>query len=408
MACSIKSRTCGILIAGLLYASSLPGTVRAEVFHLVTGGTIEGKLLNTLSDPSPRYVIKTSTGRIVLETNKVVRIERKPDVLLQYEAARPKVPNTVEGHMKMARLCSQLKLMPQREYHLEQVVKLDPDHVQARQLLGYIRKGDGWHKVDLWMKQQGYVRVSGRWRIPQEVENDNLREQRSKEEINWRVKIRQWETAIVKGRSTQVEAMRNLKAIEAYRATPALADRVNDMRQPPPRELRLLYIDILISIGGSVATGTMMTRVMEDEDGLVRERCLEQLRRWKSRRAMLYFIGKLSSKDNRMVNRAGWALGSLGNPEAVLPLINALVTTHQQMVGGGGGINAGFGSDGGVGFGAGGKPKIIQRDFMNQDVLSALSQLVPPGFNYSYNEEAWHHWYTRSNTPTAVNLRRDR
>ena len=109
-----------------------------------------------------------------------------------------------------------------------------------------------------------------------------------------------------------------------------------------------------------------------------------------------------------MVNRAGWALGRLGNPEAVLPLINALVTTHQQMVGGGGGINAGFGSDGGVGFGAGGKPKIIQRDFMNQDVLSALSQLVPPGFNYSYNEEAWHHWYTRANTPTAVNLRRDR
>jgi len=399
-------RRIAVVLVGLLVASNWSPAARAEIFHLSTGGTIEGKLLNTLSAPSPRYVIKTRTGRIVLETSRVVRIEQKSELLLQYEAALPNVPNTVEGHFKMAMKCAQLKLLPQRDYHLEQVLKFDRDHERARQLLGYTRKEDGWHKEDLWMIEQGYVKVGGRWRIPQEVENEQLRKQRSEEEVEWFQQIRRWESAIVKGRSNAAESLRNLKAIEAYRATPALADRLNDVSKPPPRHVRLIYVDLLSSIGGSVATSTLMKRVMEDPDELVRERCMEQLHRWNSKRAMQYFVGKLSSKENAVVNRAGYALGNLGNQDAILPLIDALVTTHQYQVGSGGSINAGFSSDGGVGFGAGGKPKIIRQDFRNQGVHAALSVLAPGGANYAYNEEAWRNWYTRVNTPVGVNLRR--
>ena len=394
--------------AGLLLACYGSFPVGAEVFHLTTGGTIEGKLINTLNEPTPRYVIKTQTGRIVLEKIRVVRIEQKPEVVRQYEAALPSVPNTVDGHLKMAQKCAQLKLFAQRDYHLEQILKLDPDHERARQLLGYTRDGDGWQREDLWMKEQGYVRIAGRWRIPHEVENDRLREQRSDEEKTWREQIRRWETAIVKGRSTRVEALQSLKSIEAYRATPALADRLNDLRQAPPRELRLLYVDLLSTIGGTVANNTLMKRVTEDPDELVRERCVEQLRRWNSTRAMHYFIEKLTSKDNMVVNRAGAALGSLGNPDAILPLIDALVTTHQFQVGGGSGINAGFSSDGGVGFGAGGKPKIIRQDFNNRDVLASLSQLISLNVRFGYDEKSWRIWYMRSNTPEGVNLRRRR
>ena len=403
---ALSLRRIPLVLAGLLLASSWSLPAAAEIFHLTTGGMVEGKLVNTLAEPTPRYVIRTSTGRIVLETNKVVRIEQKSELLQQYEAALPGVPNTVEGHFKMAQKCAQLKLLPQRDYHLEHVLKLDADHEVARQLLGYTRQGDAWQKEDLWMKDQGYVQVAGRWRIPQEVENERLQKQRSEEEIKWREQVRRWETAIVKGRSNAVEAMQSLKAVEAYRATPALADRLNDVRKPPPRELRLIYVDLLSEIGGSVATSALIKRVMEDSDELVRERCVEQLRRWNSRRAMQYFIEKLSSKENAVVNRAGYALGNLGNPDAILPLIDALVTTHQFQTGSGGSINAGFSPDGGVGFGAGGKPKIIRQDFMNRNVHSALSLLVREGVNYAYNEGAWRNWYTRSNTPAGVDLRR--
>ena len=157
-----------------------------------------------------------------------------------------------------------------------------------------------------------------------------------------------------------------------------------------------------------MASNTLMKRVMEDPDELVRERSVEQLRRWQSTRAMHYFIEKLSSKDNTVVNRAGAALGSLGNPDAVLPLIDALVTSHQFKVGSGGNINAGFSQDGGVGFGAGGKPKIMRQDFSNRDVHAALTQLVSVNVNFAYNEEGWRNWYMHTNTPAGVNLRRRR
>ncbi len=407
MPASWRQRLPGILI-GFLFALYAVVPAGAEVFHLSTGGTIEGKLINTLAQPTRRYVIKTATGKIILETSRVVRIEQKSDVLKQYEEAFPSVSNTVDGHFKMALTCAKLKLLVQRDYHLEHVLKLEPDHERARQLLGYTRQGDGWQKADLWMREQGYVKIAGRWRIPQEVESDRLREQRSEEEKNWRELIRRWETAVVKNRPNAAESWQNLKGIDAYRATPALADRLSDLRQAPRRDLRLLYVDLLSKIGGTVASNTLMKRVMEDPDELVRERCVEQLRRWKSTRAMHYFIEKLSSKDNTVVNRAGAALGSLGNPDAVLPLIDALVTSHQFQVGSGGNLNAGFSPDGGVGFGAGGKPKIIRQDFSNRDVHAALSQLVSANVNFAYNEEGWRNWYMHINTPAGVNLRRRR
>ncbi len=394
------------LLGSCLLIVGLSQPVQAEVFHLVNGGTLEGKLVNTLSSPTPRYVIQTDVARIVLETSQVLRIEQKPDLLKLYEAALPSVPDTVEGHLAMAQKCAEIKLLRQRDYHLEQVLRLDADHERARQLLGFVRDQDSWRKVDLWMKQQGYVRSGGRWHIPQELEMERVRDQRAQEEIDWREKINRWESIIMRGRSTAQQSVLQLKAIEAYRATPALADRIADTRRPPSRDLRLLYIDLLSKIGGSVASNALMIRAMEDPDDLVRERSLEQLRRWRSSQAMQYFISKLSSKDNGVVNRAGYALGHLGNPQAVLPLIDALVTTHQFQVGGGGNINAGFSGDGGVGLGAGGKPKIIRRDFMNRNVQAALSLLTPQGVNFAYNKDAWRNWYAHVNTPQQVNLRR--
>jgi hypothetical protein len=77
-------------------------------------------------------------------------------------------------------------------------------------------------------------------------------------------------------------------------------------------------------------------------------------------------------------------------------------------VGSGGNLNAGFSSDGGVGFGAGGKPKIIRQNFNNRDVHAALQHLVSQNLHYAYNKEGWRNWYTRSNTPIGVNLRRRR
>ena len=134
---------------------------------------------------------------------------------------------------------------------------------------------------------------------------------------------------------------------------------------------------------------------------------MEKLREWQSHRAMNYFLGQLKSKNNIMVNDAGFYLGELGMSDAVLPLISSLRTKHKFQIGGGNNVNAGFSPNGGnPGFTFGGKPKQVERDIQNPKVRTALLSMVPQGVDYGFDEDAWKQWFSRSNTPANVNLRR--
>ena len=226
------------------------------------------------------------------------------------------------------------------------------------------------------------------------------------EEIEWRSKILRWEGDILKNRSTAPDAIKSMREIKDYRATKTLAERLNEPQLP--REMKIMYLEILSEIGGGVPVQAMLKCITEDPDDVMQQRCLDQLRDWKSRTAMNFFIGLLKSNDNKTVNSAANALGSLAMKDATLPLIESLITTHQFQVGGGNNVNAGFSGNqpglGGLQFG--GKPKIVERELQNRAALSALLSLVPEGVNYGLNEEQWMNWYIRMNTPARVNLRR--
>ena len=68
-------------------------------------------------------LIETSVGKITLAAKQVAQVVTKPQVLQQYEASLPKVPNTVEGHLEMARKCRDANLFPQRDFHLQEVLQ---------------------------------------------------------------------------------------------------------------------------------------------------------------------------------------------------------------------------------------------------------------------------------------------
>ena len=112
-----------------------------------------------------------------------------------------------------------------------------------------------------------------------------------------------------------------------------------------------------------------------------------------------------------MVNQAAWALGRLGDPSAIPALIDAVVTKHRfkvQTGSGPGGISGGFSPQGGGGMQAGGGVKIIEQEFQNRQVLSALTALVPNGVNFAYDKLAWKNWYAQQQQiAPGTNLRRD-
>ena len=376
----------------------------ADEFQLTTGGRLKGELLNPNQSPRIQYEIETASGRLVLDKQQVVRHVVKPLALKQYEQALAKIENTAAAHWDIAQKCTQAELWPQRDYHLRQLLKLDPTHERARQMLGYVRINNRWEQTDVWMRQQGYIRYKKRWRVPQEVAAEIAAEKQVQQRVALKSQIQRWRTLILKGRSGGPDASREFKGLVNPLAAPILADLLKKKNEP--RLLKMIYIEVLAKLGGGIAVDALSDRVMNDADERIQEVCLEQLCEWKSRRAIVFFVLKLQSSNNAEINQAGYALGQIGHQDAIVPLIESLTSKHKIQIGNPNQINAGFSPGGNGGLGIGGRPKIIEQEVLNKRVQGALLLLVPDGVNYGFNKTAWKGWYAQANTPQNVSLRR--
>jgi hypothetical protein len=119
--------------------------------------------------------------------------------------------------------------------------------------------------------------------------------------------------------------------------------------------------------------------------------------------------GSLKHKDNQVVNRAGYLLGELEDRSTVPDLIEALTTVHRFQLPSGPNMQASFGptatgAPGLNGFGAGDRPKFVDRELQNGSVRQALMKLT--GVDFGFSEPAWWNWYGTQRLPEAVNLRR--
>lgn len=387
------------------------GPSHAAVFLLVNGGQIEGEWVNRDEKQRQTYVVRTKDGGVVTLANaQVDEVVEKSEALAWYELWLPKTPQTVEGHWKMAEECRKRWLKQQREHHLGEILKLDPDHKQARYGLGYSRMEDRWVKTDEWMTSKGYIRYRGDWRIPQDVMLEKAAEEVAKRQREWREKVNSWHTWIRKGRGKEQEAVDALRAIDDPSAAPALADILKNEKEP--RNVRMLMVEALGRLQSPIAVGTFIELAIKAPDANIRDACLDKLARFGTEHAAHAFQKMLKSPDNKVVNRAGFCLGSLGKPEATLALINSLTTEHKFLVKTGGDpgrMSVGFGNGpggGGNAFGVGGRPKLVKQQLNNENVLNALA-VLNPGVNFGYNIDAWKAWYVDKHQPPPEDLRRD-
>ncbi len=393
------------LFAGMAWAET-------AVFVLVQGGQIEGKLVNPDQEPRETYLIQLPFGgHISLGSSQVARVLTVSEDLQWYEDRAAQIEDTVEAHWELAEQCRERNLSAQREHHLRQVLRLEPEHRQARYGLGYSRMGDRWVQLDEWMRERGYVRHQGAWRTTQEVKLEQAREERESGQLGFRRQIRLWRNWVISRRGREREGWDQLRQIDDPNAAVGLIEILEN--EDDPRELRMLAVDVLGRLQAPEAVDAFIARALRDRDMNIVDACLDQLRRFGGDRARRAFESRLNSADNSQVRRAGYCLKVLGDPEATLPLINALVTEHRFKVetngGGGGRTSAGFGTGpggGGSSFGAGGGPKIVTRKLENTSVLRALATLWP-GVNFGYNQPSWRAWYAQREAPPIVNLRRD-
>lgn len=381
-------------------------TVHADLFLLSSGGQVEGELVNRTETPRQSYVIKLPTGgQLTLDKQAVTSVVVRSESERRYQEILPKMPRTVDGHWKMAEWCKERGLDAQRQEHLREIIKLEPDHEVARNLLGYSLRQGKWMTTAEAFQAQGYIRHGSSWRLPQEIAMLNVQEQTKQLEVEWRQKLRILRAKI--DRKNGERALEELQAIEDPNASAAIVAMFEDKNER--RDLKLIYIELLGRFNSGAAIGALVKHAIHNEDQGIRERCLDQLERIKSGQITTALCRMLRDENNVVVQRAATVLGRFQDPDATLPLIDALVTKHKQVVnpgGGSGSISPTFSADGGGGLSAGGGPKLVQREVNNEAVLNAL-QSLHPNVNFGFDEARWRRWYGELRSPTVDNLRRD-
>lgn len=380
--------------------------LRADSFVLSNGGQVEGTLLNTTETPRTKYVIRVNSGgEITLNRNQVAEMRRTRPAELEYTKHRPDYPDTVEGQWALSELCRTMQLHEQRVRHLERVIELDPEHAKARLALGYQKKDGEWKTRDEIFQDQGMVKDdSGRYRVPQQIEDIKRKREQEKIRKEWFKKIGLWRRWLDGERSQEAQAQ--FAKINDPMAVDALK---RELKDEPVEAIRKMYIESLARIGSPEAWDALIILSLDDEEDEIRLTCLDYLEKQTGTRATSTYIKRLKSKENYMINRAAECLARMKDPNAINPLIDVLVTLHSvQIQQPQGNMNPTFSNGpqgGGFTFGNN-APKFENREFQNASVRDALASLT--GQDFGYDRQAWKRWLASQKRTQNVDARRER
>lgn len=263
---------------------------------------------------------------------------------------------------------------------------------------------DGTRTAAERMADLGLIRYRGAWRTAQEITLIERDEAATVAAKQWRVKLdrlrRQLDQPAVADRAAE-----ELREISDPLAVAALAAA---LASEPVLRVRSWYLESLARIRTPDAVTVIVATARDHADAETRILAVERLVAIGPHQAVPTLVAALASADNAQVNRAAEALGRLGVPTAIGPLIDALETRHAAVIGGGqpaGSTSATFTPQGG-GLSMGGGPKPTVVSVRNAAVLEALVTLS--GQNFEWNPQAWRAWLINERAlPRDFDPRRD-
>jgi hypothetical protein len=383
----------------------------ATILLLKDGGTLEGELLNPDEINRKLYRIKTADGLAISIDAKLVERQqgREREALVEYNREAPLTPNTVENHLNWAKWCNERQLPEQAKTHWQQVLELDPDHGDARRVLGYVSTANGWESQRDRQENKGLLEYRGRWKTPYQIEVERILDSQKAETNHWKKTVNE-----LYRRLPNPQAEAELLAIRHPGAVAPIKELLLKellLKENRPQR-RIMLLRLLMQIPDGYAIQFVIGWSIRPDEPIedIRKMCVEELLRQINNRPEIrptmiavYRDALKPSRHPAIINLAAKVLGDIGGDEAVPELIDVLVATKtetSQLAA----PTYSFGS-GGTGYGQQGKPISRQIQVENQTVLSALCKLT--GVNFGFNQADWWQWHRQSQRSPSLNLRRD-
>lgn len=400
-----RRRICYVLL--ILAAVGLGSTASADdAVELINGTRLTGQVQRTANVKVPYVVVDTGDGiRIALPEGEVRRVVNAEE-MAEYRARAAAAGDDAEAHYELARWCKGQHLLSQYDHHMQRVIGIDPEHAAARAALRFVKHDGKWVPYARLQRERGMVLSKGDYALPEAVAISAAADERSLEAKRWIREVARLRGLAMRGGEAGAQALAALQAIEDPLAAEAIGKELTERGAKQPQPLRLLWVRLLGRLRTNPALAALTKTGLDESDPVIREAAYTELEKYGRRSAILTYTPLLKSSSNKMVNNAARALTFLGDETIKLQLVDALVTEHKETVGGGPGMNVGFGNGGG-GLSMGGKPKVVSRPLKNPQVLAALRKLEP-NVDHQYDEDAWRRYFAVQMAAYRGDLRRDR
>jgi hypothetical protein len=408
----IRAARIAMALAALLACHGAAGApLRAGepiTLQLRSGGLVHGELVAEATKEKSLWVLKVADGtKVAIDAGHVIGVKRDSD-LEAYRAQSASLSDDAEGHYQLARWCLSNRLDPLGRMHLRRAISINPDHAEARAILGYVkpRGSKQWILLQQLQAQRGLVYHGREWTLPEAAEIEDAKERSEATQREQEKRFRRMVKSVREQNKYAEQSLSDLKGMNH----PSLAGVISkELREGNhSQDLREIFVGLLRSMDSAVAMDGLIAIALHDQNGTIRDMAIDAIDGNPTARirAVTTCIFLLKDKDNRTVNAAASLLEELPEELALFPIVDALNTDHSftqnspGMQAGTGGVapNSGQGGTGGTTGGSftmgGGGPKTITRSFRNQASHLALQSVLDTmgdqsGNDFGYDENAW-------------------
>ncbi|MBI3723919.1 HEAT repeat domain-containing protein, partial [bacterium] len=253
------------------------------------------------------------------------RIDKGESLRETYEKKKADLfPGDPEPRYALAQWCKEQNLAKEQRELLEEVIRLSPDHAEARKDLGYVKDNGAWiTEADL-RKKLGFEKVNGVWVTAAEAKKIRRSGEVRKTLISISMNLAHAGASGAQARA----ALDALAKDDADLVAPLVEERLGDTNA----EVRRSLVELLGKLKQKSSAARLAQVVLDDADRSVRQAAAAALWATADVPARTDVVQALFHRRSQKRDRAAEALVVVADPETVPYLIEGLYIRVERTV----------------------------------------------------------------------------